>query len=360
MERLASTTRCTQIAAWGEGPDGEPRVLAAQMQGACLAVPSSGSFEAARALPGALDLGEAGTPPELTPLFEQGFSAVAPIRPEQTEAPAAGVLLLGGSSEPAGRVRPRTLANLAAAAKRLHAPIQAAVAAERLARLDQEVQKLNRLAILGELVAETVHEIRNPLVSVKTFLQLLPEREEDPGFEDGFLEVAREEIQRIERLLNTLLQHGRPPREEGGGDLAEALGSVIQLARLRADDREISLVAELPDALPSVGLGGDALRQVLLNLTLNAIEASPTRGTVRIAGRLQQAKLRIDIEDEGAGIPAEMRPHLFTPFFSTKPDRPGGLGLAISARIVEEAGGLLRASDRPGGGTRLRLTLPLA
>ena len=360
VEQLASSTRCTQVAAWDAGPDGEPRILAARMEGACLALPSEESFAAARGLPGAFDLGEPGASSALAPLLEQGFSAVAPIRCNETGAPAAGVLLLGGSGEPAGRVRPRTLASLAAAAERLRAPLLASAAAQRLCRLDQEVQQLNRLAALGGLVTEIVHEVRNPLVSVKTFLQILPERESDPEFDEGFLEVALDEIQRIERLLTAVLQHGRTPREEGGGDLAGALESIVQLTRFRAEDHEIALVVELPEALPAVRLGGDALRQVFLNLTLNAIEASPTRGTVRISGEIHEAQLRIDVDDEGAGIPAEVRPHLFTPFFSTKTERPGGLGLAITARIVGEAGGCIRASDRASGGTRLRVTLPLA
>ncbi len=362
MERLAGATRCTRIAAWGRGPDGAPQVLAARIEGAALTEPPPGALEAATRLAGAWDLGASDTPPPLQALADQGFSAVAPIRTAEHEG-AVGLLLLGGPAEPLGRVRPRTLAALGAAAERLRGPFLAAASAARLARLDLEVQRLDRLAALGGLVAEIVHEIRNPLVSVKTFLQLLPERESDPEFTESFLAVAREELQRIERLLGVVLQHGRPPRADRAparGDLAEALESVTQLVRFRADDQELTLEAELPGRLPPVTLGPDALRQVLLNLALNAIEASPRSGTVRVTAARSGGRLRIRVEDEGDGIPPALRPHLFTPFFSTKTERPGGLGLAITARILEEAGGGIRAADRPGGGTRMEVTLPLA
>jgi len=359
LDQLAATTRCTHAAIWSAGPEGEPRVLAARIEGASLALPLPASFTAALALGRAFDLGAPDPSGQLAALLEQGFSAVAPILGHETNGPAAGVVLLGGPDEPPNRVRPRTLAALTATAERLRAPLQTAAAAQRLSSLDQEIQQLNRLAALGGLVAEVVHEIRNPLVSIKTFLQLLPERESDPEFTENFLGIAREELQRIERLLTVVLQHGRTPRKEERGDVPEALETVLALVRFRAEDREISLVAELPEVLPAIRLGGDELRQILLNLALNAIEASPARGIVRISGEICAAKIRIDIDDDGPGISDDVRPHLFTPFFSTKSERPGGLGLAITARIIEQAGGRIEAVNRPSGGARFRVSLPL-
>ncbi len=334
-------------------------MLAARIDGASLVLPEQAPFAAALALGRAFDLGETNASPQLAPLLDQGFSAVAPILGIETHGPAAGLVLLGGPGEPPNRVRPRTLAALSATAERLRAPLQTAAAAERLSSLDQEIQQLNRLAALGGLVAEVVHEIRNPLVSIKTFLQLLPERESDPEFTENFLGIAREELQRIERLLTVVLQHGRTPRKEQCGELGEALETVLALVRFRAEDRELSLVAELPETLPTIGLGGDELRHILLNLSLNAIEASPIRGTVMISARDDAGRLRVDIDDDGPGISDEVRPHLFTPFFSTKSERPGGLGLAITARIIEQAGGRIEAVNRPSGGARLRVSLPL-
>ncbi|MCP3983461.1 MAG: hypothetical protein GY723_03685 [bacterium] len=360
VDQLAASTSCTQVVAWGAETGGEPRLLAARIEGASLVTPAQSPFAAARALPRAFDLGGPGVSTELKPLLEQGFSAAAPIFGNEADGTAAGVILLGGPGEPAGRVRPRTLAALSAAAERLRGPLLTAAAAKRLSSLDHEVQQLNRLAALGGLVSEIAHEIRNPLVSIKTFLQLFPERESDPEFTENFLGVARDELQRIERLLTVVLQHGRTPREEDRGDLGIALETVLALVRFRADDREISVVAELPDAIPAVGLGGDELRQVLLNLALNAIEAAPERGNVQIRGKILRSRLQLDIEDDGSGIPDDVRPHLFTPFFSTRTERPGGLGLAITARIVERAGGRIDATNRPSGGARLRLSLPLA
>ena len=182
-------------------------------------------------------------------------------------------------------MRPRILAELGAAAQRLRGPATAALAADRLARLDAEVRRLDRLAALGGLVAEIVHEIRNPLVSVKTFLQLLPEREGDPEFREGFLEVASEEVRRIERLLDAVLQHGRPAspgRAEATSSATDAFESVAQLVGYRATERGVSLEIEAEGELPEIHIAADALRQVVLNLGLNAIDATPSGGCVRL------------------------------------------------------------------------------
>ena len=148
------------------------------------------------------------TPVGLTGIVERhGFTAAAPVT--GGNAGAAAVLLLGEAEGDPNWVRPRILAELGAAAQRLRGPAAAALAAGGLAQLDAEVRRLDRLAAIGGLVAEMVHEIRNPLVSVKTFLQLLPERAGDPEFRESFLQVASEEVRRIERLLDAVLQHGR-------------------------------------------------------------------------------------------------------------------------------------------------------
>jgi signal transduction histidine kinase len=260
-------------------------------------------------------------------------------------------------------VRPRTLAALAAAARRLEAPGAAAAALSRLGRLDEEVRRLDRLAALGDLVAEVVHEVRNPLVSVKTFLQLLPQRIDDPEFRVRFFDVVTNELRRIERLLDVVLEHARP-RGPQGVEAAAAVGPVLtSVARLlthRALERGVQIEIETGEALPAAQLGEDRLRQVLLNLALNAIDATPTSGKVRLAARATPTGVELTVEDQGPGIPPELRPRIFEPFFSTKRDRPGGLGLTISRRIVEESGGSIAVDDGPGGGAVFRVGLPAA
>jgi signal transduction histidine kinase len=243
------------------------------------------------------------------------------------------------------------------------AALAASASLGRLARLDAEVRRLDRLAALGELVAEIVHEIRNPLVSVKTFLQLLPERAAEPEFQGRFREVAAEELRRIERLLDLVLAHARPgtaTRESDHTLLSGSCQSVLQLVSHRAADLGISL--ELAGASPPlrVALSDDALRQVVLNLVLNALDVTPRGGRVRLALAAAGGQAELRVEDEGPGVPEALRERVFEAFYSSKPGAPGGLGLAITRRIVEEAGGSIAAlAGEPAGGC-FRVCLPLA
>jgi signal transduction histidine kinase len=268
-------------------------------------------------------------------------------------------LLAGGPLDPPGRVRPATLAALGAAAERLAAPLHAARAAARLAALGEEVRRLDALASLGELVSEIVHEVRNPLVSVKTFLQLLPDRADDVEFRTQFLEVVGEEVRRIERLLEVVLEQARPePSAAGAGvEPGPVLESVARLLTHRAQERGVTLEVEA-GAAASVPMNGDALHQVALNLALNALDATPEGGHVRLIATEAEGAARIACDDEGPGIPPELRDRVFEPFFSTKRDRPGGLGLAIARRMVIESGGTIAVEDRSGGGTRIALAWP--
>ena len=358
LGRLARETRCERAAAWTRGRSGEVVALAAFGDPPAPAAPD---FALLAGLAAAADLGAPGGAEPLARFAETaGLSAAAPI-------PAGGetfvLLLLGGAADPPGGVRPRTLAALAAAAARLAAPLAAAASGERLARLGAEVRRLDRLAALGELVAEIVHEIRNPLVSVKTFLQLLPERAAEPEFQGRFRDVAADELRRIERLLDLVLAHAGPgaaPREDDRSELAVVCDSVIQLVSHRAADLGVGVDLDAPDPSLRVALSGDSLRQVVLNLVLNALDATPRGGRVRVAAAAAAGGAELRVEDEGPGIPAALRERVFEAFFSSKADAPGGLGLAISRRIVEEAGGSIAAGDGPDGGGCFRIRLPLA
>jgi signal transduction histidine kinase len=358
LEALARETRCERAAAWAQDRSGGVAALAALGDPPAPAEPD---FARLAALGAASDLGGPEASPALARLAEaSGLSAAAPVAAGgQTFA----VLLLGGAADPPGRVRPRTLAALGAAAARLAAPLAAADSAERLALLGAEVRRLDRLAALGELVAEIVHEIRNPLVSVKTFLQLLPERAAEPEFQGRFREVAAEELRRIERLLDLVLAHASPgaaPREDDRAELAAACESVMQLVSHRAADLGVAVSLDAPEASLRVALSGDSLRQVVLNLVLNALDATPRGGRVRVGFAATGGAAELFVEDEGPGVPEALRERVFEAFFSSKPDAPGGLGLAISRRIVEEAGGAIGVGDGAGGGSRFRIRLPLS
>jgi signal transduction histidine kinase len=355
VRRLVEGGACERAIAWTRRADGAPYVAAAAFEGEPPVSPRAEEFASAAALAGAATLGGPEAPDLLRALGERhGCAAAAPIRVEGGEAVA--VLLLGAS------VRPRTLAALDAAAARLSGPLAAALALERLRRLDAEVRELDRLAALGRLAGEIVHEVRNPLVSIKTFLQLLPERRGDAELLDEFLALANSELRRMERLLDRVFDQARPPSEEAGASAAPAsvLAATAELLRHHAAARGVRLEVDCGADAPEAAAPEDALRQVLLNLALNAVDATPSGGTVRLRARRALPGLEISVSDEGPGIAPELRGAVFEPFFSTRSDRSGGLGLAIARRLVEQAGGAIEIGDGEPRGAEFRVRLPAA
>jgi signal transduction histidine kinase len=353
--QLRDATGCDCVGAWALRLDGTPGLAAASYTGEPPPQPDLERFGAAAALARASDLSAAELPVALRELArEQGGACAAAVR-GVAGAPLA-VLLLARCA-----ARPRDLAALDAAARRIAGPVAAALAARRLGRLDDEVRRLDRLAALGRLSAEIAHEVRNPLVSVKSFLQLLPERRDDPEFVGDFLHVVSDEIRRIERLLDLVIETAQPAEPtRAAADVATVLEGVGRLLRHHASTRGVTLEVGSSRELPEVALAADALRQVVLNLALNAVEATPGGGRVEIEARRCDDGVEIAISDDGPGIPEDRRARIAEPFFSTRADRAGGLGLSISLRIVQEAGGALAVGDAPGGGARISVRLPLA
>jgi len=232
------------------------------------------------------------------------------------------------------------------------------------ADIDAELRHIDRLAGVGLLAAEAAHEVRNALTAVKTFLQLLPARGDDPELRGPFLALASEEVGRMERLLDALIEQARGPAPGSahptpGCDAAAAVNAVARLVARRASERGLHLGVDLAPELPAPAIGGDALRQVLLNLALNAIDATPAGGDVRLAARALGPALELSVEDRGPGVPPALRRRVFEPWFSTRAERPGGLGLSIARRLVEDAGGTIAIGDRAQGGARVRVRLPV-
>lgn len=358
VQRLARQTAAARVAAWSLR-EHQPFVAAATM--ARPRTPTAAEFEALAALPRTTRLDGTNAPDTLRGIAKRhGFVAAAPVG--MTEGTPAGAVLLLGEPAP-GDPRPRLLAQLSSVARAIAPRVASAIATARLEQLDTQVRHLDRLASLGDLVAEIVHEVRNPLVSLKTFLHLLPERIDEVEFRTRFFDLVNGELRRIERLLDVVLSHARPrvaAAEKGETDAGAVIESVTRLVAHRALERGV-VVETAPEDEPSrVQLGEDALRQVLLNLVLNAIDATPANGHVRLSTRPSNGGIEIRVDDEGPGLPAAIRKRIFEPFFSTKGERPGGLGLAISRRIVEEAGGSIVPEAREGGGTSFRVVLPNA
>ena len=363
LRRLLRQEGVAAAVAWVDDPGHRPQVVAALPAEMATRIQPSREFFDALVRTGALQvLADAPHDLELKALAAQGVAAAAPIAGLGAQ-PAAVILI---HPERAGRpLRPRTLAVLAEVADQLSQSMATQLALDRLGQMDDAVARLDRLAALGGLVTEIVHEIRNPLVAVKTFLQLLPERQHDPEFHDGFRILVGEEVQRLERMLDDLLRHARPrstPSIGEGAHIAEAVETTLQLVSYRCRERGIELATRIRPELPALGLAPDALRQLLLNLLLNATQVTPRGGSIRLHADWSPElanHLVLSVEDDGPGVEPELVARIFEPFWTRRSDGAGGLGLAICKRIVEDAGGSISVQSGSTGGARLRVDLPI-
>ena len=228
-------------------------------------------------------------------------------------------------------------------------------------RLERELAERERMAVLGQMAASVSHNLRNPLSSMKTVLQVQLENPDLP------LDVRRDctlivgEIDRMSAKLTQLLHYAKPTVH---GERVAAVAVAAQTAWLfgrDAERRNVRLEFEKPTHEIMAQASEEALSEVLSNLIVNAMEAQPDGGRVRISVGRYDGRLDIVVDDDGPGITQELRAKIFQPYFTTKATGTG-LGLAIVARRIEELGGTL-AIESPlhrGKGTRFHLTLPLA
>jgi signal transduction histidine kinase len=244
---------------------------------------------------------------------------------------------------------------------------QASVALEN-ARLYQEMQqthmlmrRTDRLASLGSLTANLAHEIRNPLVTLKTFLDLFPQRYRDKEFRGEFLKLTSSELDRISTLVTDLLSFARPAKPDvKKGDMNQVLEDVIHLVAVEAKKRHITIDTNLHKIRQAL-LDADQMKQVFLNIFLNAFDAIKTRGIISVTSRDIRkngvAYAQVEISNSGKGIPEKMLEHIFDPFFTTK-KKGGGLGLSISHQIVQEHNGFIEVESRAKKGTTFMITIP--
>jgi len=236
--------------------------------------------------------------------------------------------------------------------------------AERIENMKKMVRS-NRLAAVGTMVSGLVHEIRNPMVAIQTFFQLLPRRWDDQEFMSRYLQIAQGEADRIEKLLENLLSFARPVKPLlRPCDLNEVVQRILQLLSLQARKRSIQVRFDKQEDLPEIFADPNQLVQVLQNLGMNAIQAMSEGGQLSLRSFVSRdesgrALVSLEIRDTGTGIPPEDLEKIFDPFFTTK-EQGTGLGLSICYQIVSEHGGHMEAQSRPGEGTRFFLHLPAA
>lgn len=235
----------------------------------------------------------------------------------------------------------------------------------KIKELENEKRRAERLASFGALVSGIAHEIKNPLVAIKTFAELLPERFSDTDFRDDFSKVVKTEIDRIDGLVARLRGLAAPtPDTLAPIDLREPISDTLSLLRAQLEHTQTAVDRDLGSSQALVAIDPSQAKQLFLNLFLNALEAMTSGGrlAVRIlrSHRQGQPWIQVAVSDTGPGIPDAIRAKIFEPFFSTK-TRGSGLGLAICSSITDAHRGTIRIETvTPGVGTTILVEFPMA
>jgi signal transduction histidine kinase len=233
---------------------------------------------------------------------------------------------------------------------------------EEKLRLERELAERERLAALGQMAASISHNLKNPLGSIKTILQVQLENPQMPGSLKSETQMVLAEVSRLSNKLAQLLQFSRPAvlgDAASGCDAAEVVKEVTEVLRHEAERKAVQLEVACSGSLP-VAAAREALGDILSNLIVNALEAAPSSGKVSVVARQEKHLALIRVEDDGKGIPPGLREKVLQPFFTTK-TQGTGLGLAIVAKRVAEASGTLQLESpiSDGRGTRFSVWLSL-
>ncbi len=222
-----------------------------------------------------------------------------------------------------------------------------------------QMKRAERLYAVGQLAAGLAHEIRNPLASIAGASGILQRNAHLEETHVKILAVIDKECQRLTRLLSNFLDFARPrPPKYQTVDVDALLQPVLELATHAVGNQPIRVRKELAPGLPAIDCDPDLLRQLLLNLILNAIQSMASGGDVTVSAALRSGRICFRVSDEGVGIPPENREKIFDPFFTTK-DGGTGLGLSVAYQIVEQHGGVLTAEANPAKGMSFTALLPL-
>jgi signal transduction histidine kinase len=238
----------------------------------------------------------------------------------------------------------------------------------RVEQIEERERLRDRLVAVGEMAAAIAHEVKNPLAGIEVMAGLLRRKVLDIPDAQAVLTDIIAEAKMANAIVQEVLEFVRPIRlqvEHTG--VAEALHAAVQLADTKAARGSITVVVDVPEGLPQIQADHHQLTQLFTNLLINAYEAMDGKGRVVIgAGSIRQddgadgrEAVRVDMTDDGPGIPQDVAERVFDPFFTTKP-QGSGLGLAIVRKIVDAHDGQIDLRTAPGGGTLIRVTLPVA
>jgi signal transduction histidine kinase len=229
--------------------------------------------------------------------------------------------------------------------------------------MDDYLLRVEKFAALGRIAAGIAHEIRNPLAGIYTTVQNLEDEFNQDDLRKTDLKNIMEEIDRVEHLIREVLNLVRPvPLQIEDFDIHDLLSTTFSLLKKEMAGKKIELRTEYGSGCPVISADPNRLRQVFLNLTINAIESINGGGKITVrtnaAKRGDREWLVIDIIDNGIGIPAKHMSRIFDPFFTTK-NAGTGLGLTVTHKIIEEHGGMIEVESQADQGAAFRVLLPV-
>jgi two-component system, NtrC family, sensor histidine kinase PilS len=223
--------------------------------------------------------------------------------------------------------------------------------------MESRMRQADRLATVGRMAANIAHEIRNPLASLTGAIEVLTSPLTADDARERLSQIVAHESERLNHIIKNFLEYARPaPLSIATFDVAAAAEEVLLLLEHRTSSGSLKVIREFAPSIPWA-VDAQQLRQILWNLCLNAVEAMPEGGELRVSVSVRGATLEVAVSDTGDGIAAADVSHVFEPFFSTKPEGTG-LGLALVHRIVQDHGGEIDVRSSPGLGTTFTLTLP--
>lgn len=229
-----------------------------------------------------------------------------------------------------------------------------------LFRTEEQLMRAERLSALGELSASMAHEIRNPLGSIRGAAEILRDSyaEDDARYE--FVKILLKETDRLNGIVQEFLDFARPKRPEPvEADVNEAVQFVIGLISQEAKKAGVKIEHRLDPLVGKQNIDIDLMKQAILNLVLNAIQAMPSGGVLTVETCLSGDEVVLTISDTGMGISEDDKKRLFTPFFTTK-ENGTGLGLAIVYRIIENHRGEIDVESAPGAGSKFKIRIPVS
>lgn len=223
----------------------------------------------------------------------------------------------------------------------------------------EQVKRADRLSAVGQLAASLAHEIRNPLGSIEGATNIIRSPATSEETREGSLNIIQKECQRLNRLLTNLLDFARPRQPEFRSvDLPKLIDSIFALVGPNAQHQHVTLKKTILNAPALLESDPEQLRQVLLNLVINAIQAMPGGGEIEVTLDRSDGGVFISVRDQGTGVAPEHLDRIFDPFFTTK-EAGTGLGLSVAHQAITQHGGALKAERNPDRGMTFSISLPL-